>query len=472
MFAAWQMGMVYFSGQTMSVDGRTPLPVEVGNVTVIIAAGYILSILVMIFIPGITVWTERITAGAALLSVLALYLPLPLETLALALYLQYFCCCFMIGFETALIVGIFKERTALLHLTVAYGVSSSLIAALHNEFIPPSFSVFRLFAAAALVLMLIFFFRLPGRSWPRNVKKTDGLRAPWPLFWGVLFWTLMTCFVILFGIAVAEGRAHGVFVYYLANAAAAFMVYLLWKRLGVSPFRTVTVMAALGAIGFVLAIASLHLKGLALAACALLGAGSAPLSLNPFFGAVLFAKRYPSRFIAPGIIGVAFLTVLLHTALLETFRDLTTVRYAVYLIIAVCTVILFLILEPYLMYAFRGKSIFLETLEDRRPEQGQGEKAGKSDGRDNRARNLAEEAFENLTGQELRVAELLLRGYSFRGAAEELSISLNTAKGYGKNLYAKLGVHSMRELFALAEQRARMRGSSGIGNCAKPDRKP
>jgi hypothetical protein len=341
MFAAWQMGMVYFSGQTMSVDGRTPLPVELGSMTALIAAGYILSILVMVFLPGITVWTERVSAGAALLSILALYLPLPPKTLALALYVHYFCCCFMIGFETAVIVGLFKEKTALLHLTVAHGVSYALVAALHNEFIPLPFSVFRLFTAVALALMLIFFFHLPGRSWPRSVKKTDGLRAPWPLFAGILFWVGMTCFVILFGIAVAENTAHGVFVYYLSGAAAAFTVYFFWKSRGVSPFRSVTVLAALGAMGFVLTIASLYVQGLSLAACVLLGVGSVPLSMNPFFGAVLFAKRYPSRFIAPGIIGVAFLAVLLHTALLEMFRDIITIRYAAYVVIAVCAVIFF-----------------------------------------------------------------------------------------------------------------------------------
>ncbi|GHU60165.1 hypothetical protein FACS1894171_0490 [Clostridia bacterium] len=135
MFAAWQMGMVYFSGQTMSVDGRTPLPVNVDDVTVIIAAGYILSILVMIFIPRAVVWTERLTAGVALVSTLALFLPLAPETLTAALYVQYFCCCFMIGFETSIIVGLFTEKTAVLHLAVAYGVANGLVAVLHNDFI-------------------------------------------------------------------------------------------------------------------------------------------------------------------------------------------------------------------------------------------------------------------------------------------------------------------------------------------------
>jgi DNA-binding CsgD family transcriptional regulator len=47
MFAAWQMGMVYFSGQTMSVDGRTPLPVRVDDVTLIIAVGMVILYLLL-----------------------------------------------------------------------------------------------------------------------------------------------------------------------------------------------------------------------------------------------------------------------------------------------------------------------------------------------------------------------------------------------------------------------------------------
>ena len=117
------MGMMYFSGQTMSVDGRTPLPVNVVDITVLIAAGYILSILVMCFMPRIIVWTERITASIALMFALALFLPLWPEFLAFALYVQFFCCLLMIGFETAIIVGLFSEKTAVLHLTAGYGLS-------------------------------------------------------------------------------------------------------------------------------------------------------------------------------------------------------------------------------------------------------------------------------------------------------------------------------------------------------------
>lgn len=47
LYCTWQMGVIYFSGTTLSFDGRTPLPVNVGNVTLLIAGGYILSICFM-----------------------------------------------------------------------------------------------------------------------------------------------------------------------------------------------------------------------------------------------------------------------------------------------------------------------------------------------------------------------------------------------------------------------------------------
>ena len=335
MFEAWQMGVVYFSGKTLSLDGRTDLPISIDDFTIFIAAGYILSILVMVFIPAIIVWMERITASVALLSALALFLPLSPEALKYALYVQFFCCCFMIGFETAIIVGLLKEKTVVLHLTAAYGVANFLIAVLQNDFINVTFSVFRLFAVIALALMLVFFWKLPAGSWPRSVKKSDGLVTPKPMFAGVLLWTAMACFVILFGNAAAESVKHGIFTYYTASAISAFITFFLWKYPGISPFRSVYIMVALGTMGFIVKIASLQIPQLSLVSCAFLGAGSMGCWLNPLFGTVLVTKRYPSRFVAPGIIGVAFLTVLIHYLLLGALRDNINLLHVVYLAISV-----------------------------------------------------------------------------------------------------------------------------------------
>jgi len=161
LYSSWQMGVVYFSGETLSIDGRAPLPVEVGNLTMLIAAGYLLSILVMIVIPRIIVWAERITALVALASVLALFLPVSPNALAAFYYTQCFCCLFMIGFETAIMVNLFSEKTAILHLTLAYAFGQVLVALLQNDIYQITFPVFRLFTVIALALMLVFFFELP-----------------------------------------------------------------------------------------------------------------------------------------------------------------------------------------------------------------------------------------------------------------------------------------------------------------------
>jgi len=48
MFPVWQMGALFFSGDALSIGGRTPFPVNMDNQTVLIAAAYILSIVFLI----------------------------------------------------------------------------------------------------------------------------------------------------------------------------------------------------------------------------------------------------------------------------------------------------------------------------------------------------------------------------------------------------------------------------------------
>ena len=464
MFAAWQMGMVYFSGKTLSLDGRTTLPVNIDNFTIFIAAGYILSILVMIFLPFIIVWTERITAGVALLSALALFLPLSSEALTQALYLQFFCCCFMIGFETAVIVGLFTEKTAVLHLTAAYGVANFFVAALQNDFIDVTFSVFRLFAVFALTLMLIFFFKLPAGSWPRSVKKADGLIAPKPMFAGVFLWTGMSCFVILFGNAASESVTHGIFTYYTASAISAFIVFFLWKYFSISPFRSVHVMVALGAMGFVVKIASLHVPSLSLAACALLGAGSMGCWVNPLFGSILISKRYPSRFVSPGIIGVAFITVLIHSLLLDALRDNINLLHIVYLTISMAMVILYFILEPYLIYSFHSRTfqdiigVVAEEPITENPATLQAapmtETAAPADEplHQRRMKILMTHTLSPLTRREYQVADCIMRGLRRSETAQEMGVLPETITKYTNQIYSKFGIHRRQDLFRLAEK--------------------
>ncbi|MDR0916396.1 MAG: LuxR C-terminal-related transcriptional regulator [Oscillospiraceae bacterium] len=454
MFAAWQIGMVYFSGQTLSVDGRTPLPVNIDDITLIIAAGYILSILVMLFIPRLVVWLERITASVALVSALALFLPLSAETLVITLYVQYFCCCLMTGFETSIIVGLFTEKTAVLHLAVAYGVANGLVAILHNDFVQIPFTAFRLFTVIALTLMVMFFFKLPRNVWTRSVKKSDGLIAPKKLFAGIFLWTATSCFAILFGTAVAEGFAHGVSVFYLSGGVAGIILYLLWKHFGIVPFNVFSVYIAIGAMGFVLAVASLHVPALSLAACVLLGVGSMACWINPLLG-VLMAKQYPSKFIAPGIIGVAFITVLIHAALLDVFRNSAPALCMVYLVIAVACVIIYLILEPYLLYAFHGKPLIsheraAELIEAAKEAAKIGEVLAEDVPVADSVVILLDEVRghpdDDLTERERQIAQELMLGLNYKQIAAKLHISPYTVSSHKKSIYSKKGVHNVPEL--------------------------
>jgi DNA-binding NarL/FixJ family response regulator len=52
---------------------------------------------------------------------------------------------------------------------------------------------------------------------------------------------------------------------------------------------------------------------------------------------------------------------------------------------------------------------------------------------------------EQLTPQELRLLKLLVQGYSYRGAGEQLNISINTIRDHIRSIYDKLHVHSKSE---------------------------
>jgi DNA-binding NarL/FixJ family response regulator len=58
-----------------------------------------------------------------------------------------------------------------------------------------------------------------------------------------------------------------------------------------------------------------------------------------------------------------------------------------------------------------------------------------------------------LTRREQDILSLLVSGVDLKSAAARLGITVNTARGYVKNLYRKLGVHNQLELLAVARER-------------------
>ena len=162
MYSFWQMGFIYFMGPSLNIDGRTPLPISMDNITMLIALAYVISIIWMIAMPKLVIWTERVAAGAALMMALGLFLPLPEDTLRLLIYAQTFICCFMIGFETFIMVNYFSEEGGIHHLTLAYGVALFLIAIVQNDSMPITFPVFRLATVLALLALITFLIYMPA----------------------------------------------------------------------------------------------------------------------------------------------------------------------------------------------------------------------------------------------------------------------------------------------------------------------
>jgi DNA-binding NarL/FixJ family response regulator len=61
-----------------------------------------------------------------------------------------------------------------------------------------------------------------------------------------------------------------------------------------------------------------------------------------------------------------------------------------------------------------------------------------------------EKAQHNLTPQELRLLKLLVEGHSYKTAATEMSVTINTVAFHIQNIYGKLQVHSKSEAVARA----------------------
>jgi DNA-binding NarL/FixJ family response regulator len=473
MFNAWQMGVGYYSGQSLSIDGRTPLPVDVGDLTVLIVAGYLLSIAVMLFLPNFIVRVQRITVGVALLSALMLFLPFSPEALSMFYRLHYFCGCFLIGFETALIVNLFTEKTAVLHTTVAYAATLTIPALLQNDFFHIPFWIFRLVIVISCAMQLYFFCKLPGKSWPRYTVKSDGLICPKNFFTGVYFLEGLTALMTFFALTIAETITHGLFILFISSIVYWLAVYYLWKHHSISPIRCVSILIVLAAIGFVLAIVSLYYPSLSPLACALLGAGYSALIIQPLYG-VLMAKRYPSRYIAPGFIGLCFIAILIHTVLLEILRDRPALMYMVYLVIALVITVLFFVLMPYLLYNFRSRTlkdiigVVAEETEEEAAElenapvkRATGQRAAllvKTETvkpvvnedeplHDKRMKILMTHALSPLTNREYQLADCIMRGLRRSEIAQEMGIEPESITKCSNRIYNKFAIHRRQDLY-------------------------
>ncbi len=432
MFCSWQMGFIYFVGPALTINGKTPLPIDMDNATTLIAVCYVLSILWMILIPKTVVWTQRIATGVALLSAGGLFLPFPDDTMRFLIYTQIFCCCLMIGFETFIMVNFFSEKSNIKHLTLAYGIALLMIAFIQNDFMPVTFPTFRIIMLIAIALLLVFFVRMPagGNALPTYAKKKDGLTAPKGLLCGTYVLVFVCSLMAVSGPSIAGEIKHGVFVLYLVDALACLAIYLLYKKTSIHPFKLIPILVGMGCIGFLLMYAATVVPSLSYISCGLIGFAMVSCQMLPLYGMVMM-KSYPSKYISPVIIGLALVAVLVQGSMVELFRSVPTMLYLAYAVIMVILVIIYMQVEPFFLFTLRRR-----TADDTvREEEVKTEPAS--------------DPLFVLSPKEREVAELICLGYTNKDIAKVLFISEHTVKDHTKKIYPRMGVHSRFELATL-----------------------
>ena len=457
MFTFWQMGFIYFMGPALTIDGRTPLPIDMDNLTTLIALSYVLSILYMIFLPKFVVWAERIGTLAAIATVLGLFLPLPDEILKGLIYAHVFICCTMIGFETFIIVNFLSEKSAVYALTAGYGLAVFLIALVQNDFLSITFPVFRVVTVAALLLLLLFTLRLPAspKACPQYVRKDSGLVAPKKLLTGTFILMFVSSLMGVSGPSIAAEVRHGVFVAYFVDAIASILVFFLYRKKEFHPFRCISFAVGLACIGFLLMCVADFVPWVSYVSCALIGFGMFACQMVPLYGLVLM-KSYPSRYLSPVIIGLALGAVLVQGGMVEAFRSSPSMLFLAYAVIMVILVILYLQVEPYFLYTLRRKLPTENTADAAGSEAETATAAAEPILAREEIRHIpsvqADSPLAVLSKRELEVVDLIASGYTNAEIASILYISAHTVNDHTKKIYRKLDVHSRLEVAALVNR--------------------
>ena len=141
-FSTWQMGVIYFSGTALSLWGRTPIAVDQSMMTIIIAAGYLLSIVTICLVPRFMVIVQRLVFFIALLAMVGIIISSNPVTSLGFFYITAFCCVFAIGGMASIAAHLFTIETTWRDAILGMVFSGVAIALLQNDFVQFNFSIF------------------------------------------------------------------------------------------------------------------------------------------------------------------------------------------------------------------------------------------------------------------------------------------------------------------------------------------
>ena len=439
------MGIIYYSTNTFTVNGVTPLPVSADSATAAIILGYLIGALLAFAFPRRAALGGKLAIGLSLVCTLLLFLPLPETLLLTAFYIMVFCCVLFISADTVLIVSLYSSRAAVVN-AICSGVLVALSAPLlQNDLYRVDFRVFNICAVLLQILVLIGLSRYPNKLplafLPRqkDLPKEKRSRPPSILLWGTLLLFGASCICALFTSTMAESLPNGIAVAYLGCGAGSLVFLLLFRR-GKNPFHLTTAVLASSALGyllFLLPFAPVRYIGLFLQ-----GPGVFMATLCWFFAGV-FWERWPARSFAPLTVLIAVLTVVINAGLLELMRGHTAALYTVYAVFAVAVLLLYFLIKPFYDQAWHDKpakdpqGIPMKSEKKEQPLTGENRKA---------------ELLKLLTPKEYETAELLSCGHSAPDIAKKFFVSVHTVRDHTKSIYHKLNIHKRYQLIALMNE--------------------
>lgn len=447
-FCIWQMGIIYFSGTSLSLFGRIPVEINQDINTLIIASGYIISIIVMLLFPRKMILIERFIFFLALFCTIGVLIPFSAKITATFYYIAIFCCVFSIGGMASVATTLFTVDTTWRDAIVGNVLGGIGIAILQNDFIQFDFTIFMFCSLVMICALLFFLLKLPAKIEITFAKKSSDYKRPIIPFVGIFILIIFPTTLLLMATSIAETIKHGVSIMYLSASVMAIILNIIKVKFRSDSLKVFSIFFMLTPLGFVLTIISNtanQFSVLEIIACVFFGFALVVANMWLFFSASAF-EIYPSKFVAAIGTGIGLTLALIHSVVLESFRENLLGLYYIYLGISIFLMILYYLLEPYFIFNWKKnmeakKNIMTEKkksiqFEEKKQEQ-----------------KIYFFGIEKLSVQEENLAKLILQGYSESQIAKEMNITLNTQKSYRKNLYTKLNIHSKRELFNLLRER-------------------
>lgn len=414
-FSIWQMGIIFYSSKTLTLNNLVNTPITLNNSILIVIIGYIIGIISIYLFPKKTILLGKISMIISLLATILLFFNIPTSIFKILYYLSTFNCVFFIAINTSLIINYYSLKSALNDAIIGSIVVSFFLIICQNPLIPLSFKNFNIISTICLILIIYALFQLPKNHELKLLNNKDKVKQPpKKLFIPLILVQAIACLSTLFTSSIAESIKGGVSITYLGGLTSGIIFIILIKKLKLSPIKITTYYFAITAIGFLLYLPPTNsLKYISLF---LQGFNSLIILLSPFLMSNIF-EIYPSKTIAPLMTTTALITVFISSIITETFRKNPTILYSIYTIIAVIAIIIFLTIE----------------------------------------KNLNEQYYTNqtpldkLTEREKEVTNLLIKGYTLIEIANTLFLSKHTIKDHIKSIYKKYNVHSKIELINLIE---------------------